>query len=55
MKAIVLTKYRSPDFFELREVAKPKSRDNEDLIKVFAASVNSWNWEILIARPFVNQ
>jgi NADPH:quinone reductase-like Zn-dependent oxidoreductase len=25
------------------------------LIKVFAASVNSWDWEMLIAKPFVNR
>ena len=55
MKAIVLTRYGSPDFFELREVAKPAPKDHEALIKVHAASVNSWDWEILIAKPFVNR
>ena len=55
MKAIVLTRYGSPDYFELKEVAKPNPKDNEVLIKVFAASINSWDWEILIAKPFVNR
>ena len=55
MKAIVLTKYRSPDFFELKEVEKPKPKVNEVLVKVFAVSINSWDWEILIAKPFVNR
>jgi NADPH:quinone reductase-like Zn-dependent oxidoreductase len=55
MKAIVLTKYRSPDFFEFQEVAKPVPKDKEVLVKVFAVSINSWDWEILIARPFVNR
>ncbi len=55
MKAIVLTKYGSPDFFELRELAIPKPKDNEVLIKVCAVSINSWDWEILIAKPFVNR
>ena len=55
MKAIVLTKYRSPDFFELKEIEKPKPKDNEVLIKVFAVAINSWDWEILIAKPFVNR
>ena len=55
MKAIVLTKYRSPDYFELKEIEKPKPRDNEVLVKVFAVAINSWDWEILIARPFVNR
>ncbi|MCW8852804.1 MAG: NAD(P)-dependent alcohol dehydrogenase [Gammaproteobacteria bacterium] len=55
MKAVVLTRYGSPDYFELQEVAKPNPRDNEVLLKVFAASINSWDWEILIAKPFVNR
>ncbi len=55
MKAIVLTNYRSPDFFELKEIEKPKPRDNEVLVKVFAVAINSWDWEILIAKPFVNR
>jgi len=55
MKAIVFTKYGSPDFFKLKEVEKPKPRDNEVLVKVFSASINSWDWEILMAKPFVNR
>ena len=55
MKAIVLTNYRSPDFFELKEIEKPKPRDNEVLVKVFAVAINSWDWEILMAKPFVNR
>jgi len=55
MKAMVLEKYGSPDFFALKEVEKPKPRNNEVLVKVVAVSINSWDWEILIARPFVNR
>ena len=55
MKAIVLKKYGSPDFFELKEVEKPEPGDNEVRVKVFAVAINSWDWEILIARPFVNR
>jgi len=55
MKASVLTNYGSADFFELQEVAKPTPRDNEVLIKNYASSVNSWDWEILMGRPFVNR
>ena len=55
MKAIVLTKDRSPDFFELKEIDKPKPGDNEVVVNVFAVAINSWDWEILIARPFVNR
>ena len=55
MKAIVLTKYGLPKYFELQEVVKPEPKDEEVLVKVHAVSINSWDWEILIARPFVNR
>jgi len=55
MKASVFTQYGSPDFIELKEVEKTMPKDNEVLVKVVAASINSWDWEILMGKPFVNR
>jgi NADPH:quinone reductase-like Zn-dependent oxidoreductase len=47
MKAIVYHKYGSPDELRLEEVNKPSPTDNEVLIRVHAASINSWDWDLL--------
>ncbi|MWC29747.1 NAD(P)-dependent alcohol dehydrogenase [Paenibacillus sp. MMS18-CY102] len=39
MRAIVFTKYGSPDVLELREVEKPVPKDNEVRVRIYAASV----------------
>jgi NADPH:quinone reductase-like Zn-dependent oxidoreductase len=46
MKAIVWTKYGSPEVLELREVAKPIPKDNEVLIKVYSAAVTMGDCEM---------
>ena len=55
MKAIVFTKYGTPDGLELKEVPKPAPKDAELLISVHASSVNSWDWEFLHGVPFINR
>lgn len=52
MKAIVCTKYGSPDVLQLQEVAKPAPQDEEVLIKIHAASINSRDWRRMRANPF---
>jgi NADPH:quinone reductase-like Zn-dependent oxidoreductase len=53
MKAIVYTKYGPPEVFQLKEVEKPTPKENEVLIKVHAASVNSWDWDLLRGKPYL--
>jgi len=52
MKAIVYTEYGSPGVLQLKEVEKPAPKDDEVLIKVHSASVNSRGWRLLRANPF---
>ncbi len=52
MKAIVCPKYGSPDVLQLKEVVKPIPQDEEVLIKIHAASINSRDWRMMRANPF---
>ena len=53
MKAIVYTEYGSPDVLQLKEVEKPAPKDDEVLVKVYAASVNAADLHLLRADPFL--
>jgi NADPH:quinone reductase-like Zn-dependent oxidoreductase len=55
MKAIVYERYGSPDVLELREVETPAPKDDEVLIKVYAVSINDWDWNLLQGIPFMNR
>lgn len=55
MKAIVFEKYGSPGVLELKEIDKPIPKDNEVLLKVFAVSINDWDWQMLQGIPFANR
>jgi len=47
MQAVVYYEYGAPDDLKLAEVEKPTPEDNEVLIRVHAASINSWDWDLL--------
>ena len=55
MKAVVFREYGQSDVLHMEEVPKPVPADNEVLVKVHAASINSWDWELLRGIPFVNR
>ena len=52
MKAIICPRYGSPDVLQLREVVKPVAQEDEVLIQIHAASLNSRDLRMLRANPF---
>jgi len=53
MRAIVNTKYGSPDVLELREIDKPLLDGGEVLVRVQAASVNPLDWHFVRGEPYL--
>jgi len=51
MKAIVHTKYGSPDVLRLEEVEKPAPKKDEVLVKIHAASTNPYDWHSMRGSP----
>lgn len=55
MKAIVFERYGGVENLSLRKVAIPAPEAGAVLVKVHAASVNSWDWEYLHGAPVFNR
>jgi len=46
MKALIRDRYGPPDVLEVREVERPEPEAHEVLVRVHAASINDWDWEL---------
>jgi NADPH:quinone reductase-like Zn-dependent oxidoreductase len=53
MKATVYTKTRVGKILEMKDLEPPVPKDNEDVIRVHAASVNPLDWRLKSQRPGV--
>jgi NADPH:quinone reductase-like Zn-dependent oxidoreductase len=55
MKAVVHTRYGSPDVLQLAEIQKPVPKDNEVLIKIYATTVNRTDCGFRSAEYFISR
>ncbi len=53
MKAIVYTHYGSPDVLQFKNIEKPTPKDNEVLVKIYAAATNPADWHTMRGTPFL--
>lgn len=51
MKAVIATKYGSPDVLQFKEIEKPRPKSNEVLIKVHATTVHIGDTKIRSLKP----
>jgi NADPH:quinone reductase-like Zn-dependent oxidoreductase len=52
MQAITYSKYGPPSVLKLSEIAKPVPKEDEVLVRIRAAAINSRDWRMLRANPF---
>jgi NADPH:quinone reductase-like Zn-dependent oxidoreductase len=54
LKALIYTQYGGPEVLQIKEIERPFPKDDEVLVKVYAVSINDWDWGLL-RGDFVNR
>jgi NADPH:quinone reductase-like Zn-dependent oxidoreductase len=52
MQALIRDRYGPPDVLEVRDIERPAPKESEVLVRVHAASINDWDWQML-QRPML--
>ena len=55
MKAVVMERYGTPDVLETRDVPTPTPKANEVLVRVHAASINDWDYGLLLGTSLIDR
>lgn len=54
MKAIVLEKYGLPEeVLEIQEIELPQPKEKEVLVKIFATTINDYDWSMARGKPYL--
>jgi len=53
MRALVFTKYGSPEVLRLKKIAKPTPKENEVLVKIHTTAVNDYDWSLIRGKPYL--
>ncbi len=51
MKAIICEHYGAPEKLQVRDVSAPMAKDRQVLVRVYATTVNDYDWSMVIGRP----
>jgi NADPH:quinone reductase-like Zn-dependent oxidoreductase len=55
MKAVLFERYGTPDVLETRDVPTPTPKANEVLVRVHAASINDWDYGLLLGTSLLGR
>ena len=53
MKAIIITKYGSPETLQLKEIEKPVPQENEVLVRIHSSAINDYDWSLVRGKPYL--